>query len=98
MIKSLTDSLYRLTDKSPLRALSLLMALVLAGCVFWMPARFATQTSALGAWHNVLIVWAVCAGVVHGVGFYPRRWGWRLFFLPPLAMLVLVAALAYAFI
>ncbi|WP_413739227.1 cyd operon protein YbgE [Sodalis sp. RH21] len=94
---SLTDRLYRLTDKGPLRALSLVMALVLAGCVFWMPARFASATSSLSAWHNLLIVWAVCAGVIHGVGFHPRRWGWRLFFLPLAAMILLAIALIYSF-
>ncbi|NDL62764.1 cyd operon protein YbgE [Acerihabitans arboris] len=93
-----TDTLYRLTDSSPLRLLSLIMALVLAGCVFWMPARFASTTSSLTAWHNLLIVWAVCAGVIHGVGFRPRRWGWRLAFLPLAAMVVLAVALGYSFL
>lgn len=97
MIKSLTDSCYGATNRGPLRVLSLVMALVLAGCVFWMPARFATGTSALTPWHNIIIVWAVCAGVIHGVGFTPRRWGWRLLFLPAAAMLALAGALLYAF-
>ncbi|XBS70965.1 cyd operon protein YbgE [Acerihabitans sp. KWT182] len=97
MIKTLTDRLYSLTDKGPLRALSLILALALAGCVFWMPARFALQTSRLNAWHNLLVVWAVCAGVIHGSGFRPRHWAWRLFFLPPAAMIVLAAALVYVF-
>lgn len=98
MIRSVTDVLYRLTDSGPLRLLSLIMALALAGCVFWMPARFASTTSSLAAWHNLLIIWAVCAGVIHGVGFRPRRLGWRLAFLPPAAMLLLAIALGYLFI
>ena len=97
MIKTLVDRLYSVTDKSPLRALSLILALVLAGCVFWMPARFAVQTSHLNAWHNLLVVWAVCAGVIHGTGFRPRRWGWRLCFLPLASLIVLAAALIYVF-
>ena len=97
MIKSLTDRLYLLTDKSPFRALSLIMALVLAGCVFWMPIRFTSGTGSDNVWHNLLIVWAVCAGVIHGTGFRPRRWGWRLCFLPLAAMIVLAVALVFAF-
>ena len=38
---------YAVMDKGPLRALSLLMALVLAGCIFWDPSRFAAKTSSL---------------------------------------------------
>ncbi|WP_413723411.1 cyd operon protein YbgE [Sodalis sp. RH24] len=97
-MRSVTDFLYRLTDSSPLRLLSLIMALALAGCVFWMPARFASTTSSLTAWHNLLIVWAVCTGVIHGVGFRARRWGWRLAFLPLAAIVVLAIALGYLFL
>ncbi|MBF8076277.1 cyd operon protein YbgE, partial [Klebsiella pneumoniae] len=37
-------TLYAIMDKRPLRALSLLMALLLAGCIFWDPSRFAAKT------------------------------------------------------
>ena len=50
--------------KRPLRALSLIMALLLAGCIFWDPSRFAAKTSELEIWHGFLIMWAVCAGVI----------------------------------
>ncbi|MGL9773319.1 MAG: cyd operon protein YbgE [Sodalis sp. (in: enterobacteria)] len=88
---------YSLTDKRPLRALSLVMALTLAGCVFWSPSRFAAQTTTLSWWQGILIVWAVCAGVLHGTGFRPRRLRWPLVFLPLPAMLVMIAALLYRF-
>lgn len=32
--------LYAVMDKRPLRALSFVMAIVLAGCMFWDPSRF----------------------------------------------------------
>ena len=38
-------TLYAVMDKRPLRALSLVMALLLAGCIFWDPSRFAAKTS-----------------------------------------------------
>jgi cyd operon protein YbgE len=64
-------------DKRPLRALSLLMALALAGCIFWDPSRFAAKTSELEIWHGFLLMWAVCTGVIHGVGFRPRAIHWQ---------------------
>ena len=47
-------TLYAIMDKRPLRALSLLMALLLAGCIFWDPSRFAAKTSELEIWHGFL--------------------------------------------
>ncbi len=49
------------------------MALLLAGCMFWDPSRFAAKTSELEIWHGLLLMWAVCAGVIHGVGFRPQK-------------------------
>lgn len=88
-------TLYRVMDKRPLRALSLVMALVLAGCVFWDPARFAARTSTLEIWHGFLIMWAVCAGVIHGVGFRPKAPLWQGIFCPLVADLVLFAGLIF---
>lgn len=93
----LVDKLYQLTDKSLLKALSLALALLAAVCVFWDPARFAARTSELALWQGYLLMWAVCAGVVHGVGFRPRRLRWRAFFLPFPAVVILVAGLYYFF-
>lgn len=36
-------TLYAVMDKRPLRALSFVMALLLAGCMFWDPSRFAAK-------------------------------------------------------
>ena len=47
MSSSVIDKLYAVTDKGPIRALSLVLALILAGCVFWDPTRFAAKTSSL---------------------------------------------------
>ena len=45
-------TLYAVMDKRPLRALSLIMALLLAGCIFWDPSRFAAKTSELEIYHG----------------------------------------------
>ncbi len=59
--KKKSDEIYRYSrdnGQRPLRALSLLMALLLAGCIFWDPSRFAANQ--LEIWHGFLLMWAVC--------------------------------------
>ncbi|WNN45649.1 MULTISPECIES: cyd operon protein YbgE [Winslowiella] len=90
--------LYDVMDKSPLRALSLVLALLLAGCMFWEPSRFAAKTSPLYIWQGLLMMWAVCTGVIHGVGFRQRRLLWRTLFSPLLAQIILVLGLAFFFL
>ncbi len=75
----------------------LIMALLLAGCIFWDPSRFAAKTSELEIWHGFLIMWAVCAGVIHGVGFRPKALHWQGIFCPLIADLVLLAGLIFFF-
>ena len=89
--------LYAVMDKRPLRALSLIMALVLAGCIFWDPSKFAAKTSELEIWQGFLLMWAVCAGVIHGVGFRPRSIIWQGVFCPLIALVVLFAGLIFFF-
>ena len=96
MINFITK-LYAVMDKSPLRALSLIIALTLAGCVFWDPTRFAAKTSELEIWHGLLLIWAVCAGVIHGTGFRLRATYWQALFFPLIADLVLLAGLLFFF-
>ena len=94
---SLIAKLYAVMDKGPLRALSLVMALVLAGCMFWDPSRFAAKTSDLTVWHGLLLMWAVCAGVINGVGFRPKAVHWQGIFCPLIADIVLAAGLIFFF-
>ena len=53
---------------APFQALSFVLAIVLAGCIFWDPIRSAAKTSELEIWHGFLLMWAACA-IIHGVGF-----------------------------
>lgn len=89
--------LYRMMDKGPLRALSLLMALLLAGCMFWDPSRFAANSSSLAIWQGLLMMWAVCTGVIYGVGFRPQRRLWQALFSPLPAWCVLITGLLFFF-
>jgi cyd operon protein YbgE len=83
--------------QAPLRALSFVLAIVLAGCIFWDPSRFAAKTSELEIWHGFLLMWAVCAGIIHGVGFRPRAVHWQGIFCPLIADIVLVVGLFFFF-
>lgn len=89
--------LYAVMDKGPLRALSLVMALLLAGMIFWDPTRFAAKTSDFEIWQGFALMWAICAGVIHGVGFRPRKLRWQTFFCPLLADIVLISTLVLLF-
>ncbi|MDR3431714.1 MAG: cyd operon protein YbgE [Rouxiella aceris] len=93
----IADKFYAITDKGPLRALSLVLALVMAGCVFWHPAKFASQTSNLAVWQGIVLIWAVCSGIVHGLGFRPASSLWKTLFSPLLAAVILIAGLVYFF-
>ncbi|WP_435929563.1 cyd operon protein YbgE [Dryocola sp. BD613] len=96
-MEAIIAKLYAVMDKSPLRALSFIMALALAGCIFWDPTRFAAKTSELEIWHGFLLMWAVCAGMIHGVGFRPKKTLWQGIFSPLVAQLVLLAGLLFFF-
>ena len=75
-MRSLICMQYAGMDRGPLRALSLILALGLAACVMWQPARFAARTSDIAIWQSALLIWAVCAGVVHGSGLRLQRQRW----------------------
>lgn len=96
-MKHIVSSVYVFMDKSLLKALSLVMALVLAGCIFWDPSRFAARTSGLEIWHALVMMWAVCAGVIHGVGLRLRTLRWQAVFCPAIAQVVLIAGLLFFF-
>ncbi|WP_318370015.1 cyd operon protein YbgE [Enterobacter sp.] len=96
-MNAIIAKMYAVMDKGPLRALSLVMALLLAGCMFWDPTRFAAKTSEFEIWHGFLMMWAVCAGVIHGVGFRPKAIHWKGVFCPLIADIVLATALFYFF-
>ncbi|MCZ4058950.1 cyd operon protein YbgE [Pantoea sp. LMR881] len=92
-MRKVIRTLYRLMDKGLLRALSLILALLLAGCLIWDPSRYAAQTSNLTVWQGFLVIWAVCAGVIHGVGFRPKQTRWQALFSPLPALLILLAGI-----
>ncbi len=41
------------------------------------PVTVCRRTSTLEIWHGLLLMWAVCAGIIHGVGFRPESVHWQ---------------------
>ncbi|KLN97148.1 cyd operon protein YbgE [Moellerella wisconsensis] len=86
----LADKCYQLMDKGPVRALILILALVMAGCVMWDPSQFAANTSSFKIWQGIILIWATCAAVIFGVGFRPHKLIWRVIFHPLIAAIILI--------
>lgn len=94
-MRNIIATLYNMVDKRSLRALSLVMAIVLGISILSVPAVFAAQTSNLEIWHGLVLMWAVCSGFIHGIGFHLRSIVWQGLFCPILAILLLLAGLIY---
>lgn len=84
-------------DGTAAHAISLLAAIALAGLFIGYPRVLATSMQDVHHGRLMLMMWGICAGFVHGVGFVPRsrllRW-----LLGPLAAWLLMAGSAVALI
>ena len=67
----------------PARALSLVLASVLAILITLYPPALAKLSHGL----LTLVIWGVCAGFVHGIGFDPEARFWRVVLGPVSAWL-----------
>lgn len=88
------DGLYGRLYHPALCAFSLVMALSVAAGVMWDPTQFAKAIGGFTPLNAPAIIWATCAGFVHGIGFKARHWFWQLFFFPPLIWLIFLLILA----
>jgi len=75
-------------------ALSLFLASSLSLLVLLYPAFFAGEHSVS---HGVLslMMFGISAGFVHGVGFIPRFWLWKILFGPQIGWLLMVGGLLW---
>lgn len=89
--------IYRLADKGPVRVLSLILALLVAGCVLWDPSRLAIVPSGYAALWVLALIWAVCSGVIHGSGLRLQTRRWQLLFNPLPGLLILLTAVCCFF-
>ena len=67
------------------RSLSLLLAATLASLVTFYPPAIARLSHGM----LTLVIWGICAGFVHGVGFDPEARIWRVGFGPVSAWLLM---------
>jgi cyd operon protein YbgE len=66
----------------PARLLSLGLAVALAALILIYPRAIAASIGEVRHGLLSLLMWGMAAGFVHGVGFVPRLWPWRLVFHP----------------
>lgn len=81
--------LHQPVERALFRALSLLLAFLHAGLVLWEPTQYAAAIGGFNALIGPLLIWAVCSGVIFGIGFTPYSWIWRLLFTPYASLLIL---------
>lgn len=77
------------------RLLSLMLAVVLVGLILTYPRALAGTSRELRQILLPLLMWGLADGFVHGVGFVPRFWAWRLLFHPFPGWLLLGCAAAW---
>ena len=73
-----SDRLARLAaplERQPWQGLMLLAAALLAVAILQVPNLVAANTSEHGLWLAPWLMWAVCCGVMHGLGVSPAQPG-----------------------
>jgi cyd operon protein YbgT/cyd operon protein YbgE len=84
-VKKNTDEYYRdsLRDngQAPVKGAFLIDGAAAGGLHLLGSVALCGKTSELEIWHGFLLMWAVCTGVIHGVGFRPRAIHWQGFFV-----------------
>ena len=73
---------HKLVDKTLLRVLSLLLGFYHIAMIMWDPELYSQSIGGFNAVISPLMIWALCASMVFGVGFRPRKWFWQLLFSP----------------
>ncbi|WP_236320043.1 cyd operon YbgE family protein [Aeromonas veronii] len=83
-----SDRLARLAaplERQPWQGLMLLAAALLAVAILQAPNLIAANTSEYGLWLAPWLMWAVCCGVLNGLGFHLKSLPGRVLFNPWLA-------------
>lgn len=82
-------NLHQPVERTLFRVLVIGLAFLHAGLVLWEPTRYADAIGGFNALIGPLLIWAVCSGVIFGVGFTPINWYWRLLFSPYISLAIL---------
>lgn len=87
------QSLYQLTNKGSLRALSFILVVVLTASIFTHTERFALNLGGISPIYTLIIFWSVVTLWIHGFGLEIYRTVWRLLFLPLIAYVIAIIGL-----
>lgn len=81
---------HKLVDKTLLRVLSLLLGFYHIAMIMWDPELYSQSIGGFNAVISPIMIWALCASMVFGVGFRPRKWFWQLLFSPYISLSILI--------
>lgn len=88
-INHLLDLLHKPFTYPFTRFISIVLALLLSALLLVNPNHIADSTSALDHGYLTVLMFALSGAFVHGIGFEPRFWLWRIVFSPYFAWSVL---------
>ncbi|WP_019613068.1 cyd operon YbgE family protein [Psychromonas ossibalaenae] len=97
-INQALDFIHKPFQYSPARWVSTLLAMLLSLLLLFNPDHIADSTAALANGYLSILMMALTAGFVHGLGFEPRLWLWRIIFSPYLSWPVLFFFAARMFV
>ncbi|WP_373767856.1 cyd operon protein YbgE [Glaesserella sp.] len=89
------DSLYNVTRKGWLKALSFLLASVMFIVILMYPNNVAHYFGGEIPYLAVLVFYGMAILWIHGIGFEIRSTVWRVFFLPLSGYLIVIPSLLY---
>lgn len=88
-INSLLDFIHKPFTYPVTRFISIVLALLLSALLLVNPNHIADSTSALDHGYLTVLMVALSAAFVHGIGFDPRFWLWKIIFSPYFAWVIL---------
>lgn len=97
-INQYIDRLHRPFQHPLTRWLSILLALLLSGLLLINPRQIAESTAQLDHGYLTLLMLALSAAFIHGVGFKPLFWLWKIVFSPYLSWTVLSTFVVLMFV
>lgn len=71
------------------RFISMLLALIITALLFIFPGHIAGSLEELNHDYLMLLMLGLSVAFIHGMGFYPRFWLWKIIFSPYFAWGVL---------
>ncbi len=92
------DWIHKPFKLSLMRFISLLLALMITGILFIAPGHIAGNIEELNNGYLMLVMLGLSATFIHGVGFDPIFWLWKILFSPYLSWAILFSFIATHFI